>query len=914
MFLRLLMIMILGLPSLLKGATLDFASWDPESEPIHLTRGWSFYWQEFLLPGQTPQREPLELQDELCWQKIVNPNTGEYFPSFGFGTYKLTMRGLKGTREGLEFFMRSAATAYEVDIYPENEPENYVRLKDGVVGRTALTSIPQALPRNITFHPEEKDGAWIILIRVSNFHHVRSGLWQPPDISKPAVMVQKNQFEREGLILSIGMVVIIGIYNLMIFLRSRRDFSTLGLAFFCLMVAVRAVATTDLIAYFYPTPSLFLYKLKYAIEYSTIVFAPFAYAIFMHYAFRRPSWSFMPKIWLAIAGSVGGFILITEPGTYTRGVSFYQILAMSFVAQIFYLLLKAVQNKMDGSMLALSGSVILALSLIYDILIHHGVFEPPYITQYGTAAFVFLQSQVVAKRFAKAFEAVQNMRKNLQIEVDRQTAEIRSLMDHVPMGIFMIEKDLTIQKGYSQHLENIYDIGNVEGKPVLETMFRDSDLSQERLSIVSSTLVAAVGEPSIVWDMNSAQLPLEYSRRDRSAAAQIIEVEWHPVVNKQDVIERILVTTRNVTRMRELQSQAARSELDISLLTEMVQADPKGLSRFWIEADRTMRLIQEWLKSKSNPRITNAELSRVARDLHTLKGVARALSMRKLTGSIHDAETVWPRASWSLNPERQQCLEFMINLFYSYWEIYRNRLASNDPRTERLAISKAAIDELERSFREKPNELSDAVRNLLCRHVYASMGDLCRELQNAAADLAKSLDKVKTNVMSEGPRLFLTEGLHHKLRGALLHLVGNAMDHGIESIDERLAKGKGSDASIVLNWWVEDEWVRLSVHDDGRGLNLVTIREKAVNQGLLSPKSRLSAREINACLFREGFSTTKVLTQISGRGIGMTAAQSTFEELGGQLQLALPADIFEEGYVPFRLLARIPLSIFIRMP
>lgn len=906
--------LFLSLPSFGKAATLDFDMWDPEVETVRLLQGWTFYWQEHVRAGQTPKKAPIALDKELCWQKVVNPSTGKTFPSFGYGTFKITMRGFNATPEGLEFFMRSAATAYEVDIYPEGQPHLAVHLSDGILGRVSATTIPQALPKGVTFHPQSPDEVWVVLIRVANFHHVRAGLWQPPYLSKPGAMSRQNQVEHDTAIFSIGMVLIIGIYNLMIFLRMRRDYSTLGLAFFCLVVSTRSVATADLLSYFNTEPNLFLYNVKYAIEYATIVLGPLSYAFFVHYSFRRPSWAIFPKVWSALVLSITFFILVTDPGLYTRGVVLYQTVAMILVGQTLYLLWKALQNKLDGARLALSGSIILAFTLTYDILIHHGVFTPPFITQFGTAAFVFLQSQVVAKRFAKAFEAVQNMRKNLQIEVDQQTAEIRSLMDHVPLGIFMVQKDLTIQKGYSQHLEEILDSGKMEGQPVLEAMFRNSNMTQEKVSIVGSTLVASVGEPSFVWDLNSSQLPMEYVRRDRSAAEQIIEVNWHPVVSKQDVIERVLVTTRNVTRMRQLQSQAERSELDITLLTEMVQADPRGLGRFWGESDRTIRQIQEWMSSKTDPRAAPSMLSRVARDLHTMKGVARALGMRKLTASIHDAETGWPRARFVLNEDQRRCLKMMCDLFFTYWEIYRNRLASNDPRTERVAIAKPAVDELEVAFRLNPAELEAAVRNLLCRHVYASMGELCRELQNAAADLAKSLDKVKTNVLAEGPRLFLSDGLLDKLRGSLLHLIGNAMDHGIEGIEERLARGKSSEASIVLNWWIEDDWVRISIHDDGRGLNLIRIREKAIALGYLKEKNRLSAREINSCLFREGFSTTKVLTQVSGRGIGLTAAQATFEELGGALQLALPADIFEEGFVPFRLLARLPLTVFIRMP
>src|SRR5690242_15580887 len=118
----------------MKGAMLTFEGWNPDERTLRLTEGWSFYWQELLLPGQKPAKEPLELQKELCWQKLTNPVTQQHFPSFGYGTYILRMRGFPGSNQGLEFFIRSAATAYELYIYPEERPEDAVKIGDGFVG------------------------------------------------------------------------------------------------------------------------------------------------------------------------------------------------------------------------------------------------------------------------------------------------------------------------------------------------------------------------------------------------------------------------------------------------------------------------------------------------------------------------------------------------------------------------------------------------------------------------------------------------------------------------------------------------------------------------------------------------------------------------------------------------------------
>jgi two-component system, chemotaxis family, sensor kinase CheA len=156
------------------------------------------------------------------------------------------------------------------------------------------------------------------------------------------------------------------------------------------------------------------------------------------------------------------------------------------------------------------------------------------------------------------------------------------------------------------------------------------------------------------------------------------------------------------------------------------------------------------------------------------------------------------------------------------------------------------------------------------------MGDLTGRLPRLVRELAQHCGKtVSLRIEGEGVEIDRTtlEGLAEPL----MHLLRNAVDHGIEQQGE-----------IVVRASRDKDQVVLSVSDNGRGLDPVTIREQAVRSGLLSPEqaSTLRQRELLLLICAPGFSTAKRITDTSGRGVGMDVVKTTVEQLGGTLEIA----------------------------
>ncbi|MGZ3339713.1 MAG: chemotaxis protein CheA, partial [Reyranella sp.] len=156
----------------------------------------------------------------------------------------------------------------------------------------------------------------------------------------------------------------------------------------------------------------------------------------------------------------------------------------------------------------------------------------------------------------------------------------------------------------------------------------------------------------------------------------------------------------------------------------------------------------------------------------------------------------------------------------------------------------------------------------------------------------------------EGRDVRVDKSMVELLVDPLMHMVRNAVDHGIEPPDERARAGKPPQASVTLGAVQRGGEVQVQVSDDGRGLNEAAILEKAVSRGLTSAAdaARLKPHEIHRFIFAPGFSTAAKVTETSGRGVGMDVVLNTVQQLGGDIDVETKAG----GGATFTL--RLPLS------
>ena len=164
---------------------------------------------------------------------------------------------------------------------------------------------------------------------------------------------------------------------------------------------------------------------------------------------------------------------------------------------------------------------------------------------------------------------------------------------------------------------------------------------------------------------------------------------------------------------------------------------------------------------------------------------------------------------------------------------------------------------------------------------------LFRRFPRVVRDVAKQCGKDVALDLS-GQNTDLDKGILDSLAEPLMHLVRNAVDHGIEAAEERLTAGKAARGTIHLNAYHQGTQVVIEVRDDGRGIDPAQLRAHAVEKKILKPEEaqRLTDQETLNLIFESGFSTASEVTEVSGRGIGMDVVRTVLDRLKGTVQVS----------------------------
>jgi chemosensory pili system protein ChpA (sensor histidine kinase/response regulator) len=163
-------------------------------------------------------------------------------------------------------------------------------------------------------------------------------------------------------------------------------------------------------------------------------------------------------------------------------------------------------------------------------------------------------------------------------------------------------------------------------------------------------------------------------------------------------------------------------------------------------------------------------------------------------------------------------------------------------------------------------------------------GSVSERLYRIMRQTAKELDK-RANLEIRGTQVELDRSVLEKLVGPLEHLLRNALDHGIESREERLRRGKAETGEISLTVRQQGNEIAIEIADDGAGLDFNRIRDKARELGLIPGDSEPTEARLTECIFAPGFSTAAKVTQISGRGVGADVVRSDVAALGGRVDV-----------------------------
>ncbi|KWX72555.1 chemotaxis protein CheA [Paenibacillus riograndensis] len=219
-------------------------------------------------------------------------------------------------------------------------------------------------------------------------------------------------------------------------------------------------------------------------------------------------------------------------------------------------------------------------------------------------------------------------------------------------------------------------------------------------------------------------------------------------------------------------------------------------------------------------------------------------------------------------------LDVLMNLF--------SELLIDRVRLEQLASEVQNTDLTETV--EHMGRVSGDLQNIVMKLRMVPVDTVFNRFPRMVRDLAKSLDK-KIDLVVTGAETELDRTVIDEIGDPLVHLLRNAVDHGVEGIQERLAAGKSDTGTVNLRAFHSGNHVFIEIEDDGAGINPQKILQSAIKKGILSQEqaSGYSDDEAIQLLFAPGFSTAEVISDVSGRGVGLDVVKSKITSLGGNV-------------------------------
>jgi len=235
----------------------------------------------------------------------------------------------------------------------------------------------------------------------------------------------------------------------------------------------------------------------------------------------------------------------------------------------------------------------------------------------------------------------------------------------------------------------------------------------------------------------------------------------------------------------------------------------------------------------------------------------------------------------------------------------RNRLEQITRNLLSGDVTKETLKELEETT-SQIDFITSEIQASVMRMRMIPIGKLFQKAPRIVRELAKQFNK-KIQLIMEGEETEIDKGIIDELSDPLVHMLRNACDHGIESPEERIRLGKPEVGTVYLGAEQEGNNIVIRISDDGKGMDPEKIKAKAIERGLITPEeaTQMTTKEAYQLIFQPGFSTAQIISDVSGRGVGMDVVRTNILKLKGMI------DIESEVGVGTTFIIKLPLTLAI---
>jgi two-component system chemotaxis sensor kinase CheA len=474
------------------------------------------------------------------------------------------------------------------------------------------------------------------------------------------------------------------------------------------------------------------------------------------------------------------------------------------------------------------------------------------------AAFVVLESIATCFIARSFFDNVIGLEKIVQArtsELNERNRDMRLVLDHVGQGFLTIDKAGVMSSQRSAIIERWLG-------PADENMSFADYLERSVPEVASAFRFCwrEVIAGDMILELTLYQMPRRFTLKRRH-----YELEYTPILDAKEQLEKVLIVISDVTEHVE-REELEKQQREVVHVFERLTRDRKGFLEFVSEADEQVAAIHKG-------EITDPTV--LKRIIHTLKGNALLFGIGTVGDLCHAMEShIVEDGSLPTGAERDE--------LKAGWDRLRGTMSSlfDDDELAKIELEPAEFEAILRAV-QRGEQRDKIARTILDWKLEPTTRRLARVAEQAQS-IARRLGKAPLRIDLEPRDLRLEPGRWAPFWSAFTHVIRNAVDHGLETSDERMKAGKPAEGLLRLATRVERDQFILEIADDGRGIDWTAVAQKASEKGL--PHG--SEAELTEALFKDGITTTALVNEYSGRGIGMGAVRSACQARGGTVKIS----------------------------
>ena len=522
-------------------------------------------------------------------------------------------------------------------------------------------------------------------------------------------------------------------------------------------------------------------------------------------------------------------------------------------------------------------------------------------------------------QLAKAFNKMSKTIRWNTDTINKHSKSIQALLNGLPIGVLTVDSLGMVSSEYSKITESILESDEIASLPFEEVILKHANISNEQKSMLLSSINACFGEDEIVYNLNEDKFVSSFSLTI-NGQVKYIDCSWSYVTDENCHIVKFIVTLKDVTIIRELEEVSKNKSKELEIIGHLLSSDGPQISSF-------IGKIYDELDEISQIKIyqNNEGLSSLLRRLHTIKGNARIYQMSYLSELIHDTETQLIEKS-SINTKNIDtifttelgCIKEVVDQYYS--AASRIGIVNNDRQNKKkisLHLDSSLIDyvnhlycTLTKHSIAKEEDKVIQIINLINHSRSITVKESLHLTVSSLGGLAKRLEKETPSVVfNRGDDFKIFREYGETLNDAFGHLFRNSLDHGIESPSTRNQRGKKPQGTITIGIRSQGQSIELSYGDDGKGLDINRIKQKAVSSGIIG-KTENDIQKIVNTIFSSRFSTKEISSDISGRGVGLDAVRNLLTDVKGSISINLLEEVRKDGFVKFEYIISLPREAF----